>query len=113
MQYILSKIGINQDEVVVNLYYSRIANINVKHLDEYTGKPVSGDANGVNIRANFGDAYSSFDIGKKDITGYDYSKTVSTPTDITGNINTKSDYESLNDKIKNANIETVNDKVED
>ena len=85
----LSKIGINQDEVMVNLYYSRIANINVKHLDEYTGKPVSGDANGVNIRANFGDAYSSFDIRKKDITGYDYSKTVSTPTDITGNINTK------------------------
>lgn len=32
---------------------------------------------------------------------------------ITGNINTKSDYESLNDKIENANIETVNDKVED
>ena len=32
---------------------------------------------------------------------------------ITGNINTKSDYQSLNDKIENANIETVNDKVED
>ena len=32
---------------------------------------------------------------------------------ITGNINTKSDYESLNDKIENANIDTVNDKVED
>ena len=32
---------------------------------------------------------------------------------ITGNINTKSDYESLNDKIENTNIETVNDKVED
>ena len=28
----LSKIGINQDEVVVNLYYSRIANINVKKI---------------------------------------------------------------------------------
>ena len=32
---------------------------------------------------------------------------------ITGNINTKSDYESLNDKIEDANIETINDKVED
>ena len=30
---------------------------------------------------------------------------------ITGNINTKSDYESLNDKIEKSNIKTINNEV--
>ena len=76
---------VSQDTITVNYYYAlKEATINIKYLDELTGQSISNEEN---IQTKYGVKYSSLNLNsyKKEITGYDYSKT--TPASITGKVN--------------------------
>lgn len=78
---------VSQDVITVNYYYAlKDAIINIKYIDELTGQSISNEEN---IQTKYGVEYSSLNLDtyKKEITGYDYSKTEITPKDITGKIN--------------------------
>lgn len=78
---------VSQDVITVNYYYAlKDAIINIKYIDELTGQSISNEEN---IQTKYGVEYSSLNLDsyKKEITGYDYSKTETTPKDITGKIN--------------------------
>lgn len=78
---------INQDTITVNYYYAlKDAIINIKYIDELTGQSISNEEN---IQTKYGVLYNTLNLDsyKKEITGYDYSKTETTPRDITGKVN--------------------------
>ena len=78
---------VSQDTITVNYYYAlKEATVNIKYLDELTGQSISNEES---IQTKYGVEYSSLNLDsyKKEITGYDYSKTETTPTDITGKVN--------------------------
>lgn len=78
---------VSQDVITVNYYYAlKDAIINIKYIDELTGQSISNEEN---IQTKYGVEYSSLNLDtyKKEITGYDYSKTETTPKDITGKVN--------------------------
>lgn len=78
---------INQDTITVNYYYAlKDAIINIKYIDELTGQSISNEEN---IQTKYGVLYNTLNLDsyKKEIKGYDYSKTETTPRDITGKVN--------------------------
>ncbi len=78
---------INQDTIIVNYYYAlKDATINIKYLDELTNENILNEEN---INTKYGVLYNTLNLDsyKKEITGYDYSKTETTPRDITGKVN--------------------------
>ena len=78
---------VSQDTIIVNYYYVlKTATINIKYLDELTNKSILNEEN---IQTKYGVEYSSLNLDsyKKEITGYDYSKTETTPKDISGKVN--------------------------
>lgn len=78
---------INQDTITVNYYYAlKDATINIKYLDELTNENILNEEN---INTKYGVLYNTLNLDsyKKEITGYDYSKTETTPRDITGKVN--------------------------
>lgn len=78
---------VSQDTITVNYYYAlKEATINIKYLDELTGQSISNEEN---IQTKYGVLYNTLNLDsyKKEITGYDYSKTETTPIDITGKVN--------------------------
>ena len=78
---------VSQDVITVNYYYAlKDAIINIKYIDELTGQSISNEEN---IQTKYGVLYNTLNLDsyKKEITGYDYSKTETTPKDITGKVN--------------------------
>lgn len=78
---------VSQDVITVNYYYAlKDSIINIKYIDELTGQSISKEEN---IQTKYGVLYNTLNLDsyKKEITGYDYSKTETTPKDITGKIN--------------------------
>lgn len=78
---------VSQDVITVNYYYAlKDAIINIKYIDELTGQSISNEEN---IQTKYGVLYNTLNLDsyKKEITGYDYSKTETTPRDITGKVN--------------------------
>lgn len=78
---------INQDTITVNYYYAlKDATINIKYINELTGQSISKEEN---IQTKYGVLYNTLNLDsyKKEIPGYDYSKTETTPRDITGKVN--------------------------
>lgn len=78
---------VSQDTIIVNYYYVlKTATINIKYLDELTNKSILNEEN---IQTKYGVEYSSLNLDsyKKEITGYDYSKTETTPKEISGKVN--------------------------
>ena len=78
---------VSQDTIIVNYYYVlKTATINIKYLDELTNKSILNEEN---IQTKYGVEYGSLNLDsyKKEITGYDYSKTETTPKDISGKVN--------------------------
>ena len=78
---------VSQDIITINYYYTlKNATINIKYLDELTGQSILKEEN---IQTKYGVEYSSLNLDsyKKEITGYDYSKTETTPKDISGKVN--------------------------
>lgn len=78
---------VSQDVITVNYYYAlKDAIINIKYIDELTGQSISNEEN---IQTKYGVLYNTLNLDsyKKEITGYDYSKTETTPIDITGKVN--------------------------
>ena len=78
---------VSQDVITINYYYAlKDATINIKYLDELTGQSILNEEN---IQTKYGVEYSSLNLDsyKKEITGYDYSKTETTPKDISGKVN--------------------------
>lgn len=114
---------INQDTITVNYYYAlKDAIINIKYIDELTGQSISNEEN---IQTKYGVLYNTLNLDsyKKEITGYDYSKTETTPRDITGKVNQdtitiihyykKKASITINyiDKYTNAKIDGINSDV--
>lgn len=78
---------VSQDTITVNYYYAlKDATINIKYINELTGQSISKEEN---IQTKYGVLYNTLNLDsyKKEITGYDYSKTETTPRDITGKVN--------------------------
>lgn len=78
---------VSQDTITVNYYYAlKEATINIKYLDELTGQSISNEEN---INTKYGVLYNTLNLDsyKKEIPGYNYSKTETTPRDITGKVN--------------------------
>ena len=78
---------VSQDTITVNYYYAlKEATINIKYLDELTNENILNEEN---INTKYGVLYNTLNLDsyKKEITGYDYSKTETTPRDITGKVN--------------------------
>lgn len=78
---------VSQDVITVNYYYAlKDAIINIKYIDELTGQSISNEEN---IQTKYGVLYNTLNLDsyKKEITGYDYSKTETTSRDITGKVN--------------------------
>ena len=78
---------VSQDIITINYYYTlKNATINIKYLDELTGQSILNEEN---IQTKYGVEYGSLNLDsyKKEITGYDYSKTETTPKDISGKVN--------------------------
>lgn len=78
---------VSQDVITVNYYYAlKDAIINIKYIDELTGQSISNEEN---IQTKYGVLYNTLNLDsyKKEIPGYDYSKTETTPRDITGKVN--------------------------
>lgn len=78
---------VSQDTIIVNYYYAlKNAIINIKYINELTGQSISKEEN---IQTKYGVLYNTLNLDsyKKEITGYDYSKTETTPRDITGKVN--------------------------
>lgn len=78
---------VSQDVITVNYYYAlKDAIINIKYIDELTGQSISKEEN---IQTKYGVLYNTLNLDsyKKEIPGYDYSKTETTPRDITGKVN--------------------------
>ena len=78
---------VSQDTIIVNYYYAlKTATLTIKYLDELTGQSISNEEN---IQTKYGVEYSSLNLDsyKKEITGYDYSKTETTPKEISGKVN--------------------------
>ena len=81
----LNGVLINKDSTVVSLYYKKKATINIEYIDEITKQKISTDEK---IDTNYGIEYSSLNLDskRKTIDGYDYSKTETNPSNITGSI---------------------------
>lgn len=78
---------VSQDTITVNYYYAlKDATINIKYINELTGQSISKEEN---IQTKYGVLYNTLNLDsyKKEIPGYDYSKTETTPRDITGKVN--------------------------
>ena len=78
---------VSQDVITINYYYAlKDATINIKYLDELTGQSILKEEN---IQTKYGVEYGSLNLDsyKKEITGYDYSKTETTPKDVSGKVN--------------------------
>ncbi len=114
---------VSQDVITVNYYYAlKDAIINIKYIDELTGQSISNEEN---IQTKYGVLYNTLNLDsyKKEITGYDYSKTETTPRDITGKVNQdtttiihyykKKASITINyiDKYTNAKIDGINSDV--
>ena len=114
---------VSQDVITVNYYYAlKDAIINIKYIDELTGQSISNEEN---IQTKYGVLYNTLNLDsyKKEITGYDYSKTETTPKDITGKVNQdtttiihyykKKSSITINyiDKYTNAKISGINSDV--
>ena len=70
---------VSQDTITVNYYYAlKEATINIKYLDELTRQSISNEEN---INTKYGVLYNTLNLDsyKKEIPGYDYSKTETTP----------------------------------
>ncbi|HCJ32332.1 MAG TPA: hypothetical protein DHV70_05545 [Firmicutes bacterium] len=78
---------VSKDTITVNYYYAlKEATINIKYLDELTNENILNEEN---INTKYGVLYNTLNLDsyKKEIKGYDYSKTETTPRDITGKVN--------------------------
>ena len=78
---------VSQDTITVNYYYAlKEATINIKYLDELTNENILNEEN---INTKYGVLYNTLNLDsyKKEIPGYNYSKTETTPRDITGKVN--------------------------
>lgn len=78
---------VSQDTITVNYYYAlKDAMINIKYINELTGQSISKEEN---IQTKYGVLYNTLNLDsyKKEIPGYDYSKTETTPRDITVKVN--------------------------
>lgn len=78
---------VSQNTITVNYYYAlKEATINIKYLDELTNENILNEEN---IQTKYGVLYNTLNLDsyKKEIPGYDYSKTETTPRDITGKVN--------------------------
>lgn len=78
---------VSQDTITVNYYYAlKDATINIKYINELTGQSISKEEN---IQTKYGVLYNTLNLDsyKKEIPGYDYSKTETTPRDITVKVN--------------------------
>lgn len=114
---------VSKDTITVNYYYAlKEATINIKYLDELTNENILNEEN---INTKYGVLYNTLNLDsyKKEITGYDYSKTETTPRDITGKVNQdtttiihyykKKASITINyiDKYTNAKIDGINSDV--
>lgn len=114
---------VSKDTITVNYYYAlKEATINIKYLDELTNENILNEEN---INTKYGVLYNTLNLDsyKKEITGYDYSKTETTPRDITGKVNQdtttiihyykKKVSITINyiDKYTNAKIDGINSDV--
>lgn len=114
---------VSQDTITVNYYYAlKEATINIKYLDELTNENILNEEN---INTKYGVLYNTLNLDsyKKEIKGYDYSKTETTPRDITGKVNQdtttiihyykKKASITINyiDKYTNAKIDGINSDV--
>lgn len=114
---------VSQDTITVNYYYAlKEATINIKYLDELTNENILNEEN---IQTKYGVLYNTLNLDsyKKEIPGYDYSKTETTPRDITGKVNQdtttiihyykKKASITINymDKYTNAKIDGINSDV--
>ena len=114
---------VSQNTITVNYYYAlKEATINIKYLDELTNENILNEEN---IQTKYGVLYNTLNLDsyKKEIPGYDYSKTETTPRDITGKVNQdtttiihyykKKASITINyiDKYTNAKIDGINSDV--
>lgn len=114
---------VSQDTITVNYYYAlKEATINIKYLDELTNENILNEEN---INTKYGVLYNTLNLDsyKKEIPGYDYSKTETTLRDITGKVNQdtttiihyykKKSNITINyiDKYTNAKIDGINSDV--
>lgn len=114
---------VSQDTITVNYYYAlKDATINIKYINELTGQSISKEEN---IQTKYGVLYNTLNLDsyKKEIPGYDYSKTETTPRDITVKVNQdtttiihyykKKASITINyiDKYTNAKIDGINSDV--
>ena len=114
---------VSKDTITVNYYYAlKEATINIKYLDELTNENILNEEN---INTKYGVLYNTLNLDsyKKEIKGYDYSKTETTPVSITEKVNQdtttiihyykKKASITINyiDKYTNAKIDEINSDV--